>query len=110
MIKKDLPTGNNLKGSLHMKRISQKDAGSLVDEILKQLDKDDMNIQDCRSQCYDNAAVMTGHRTGVHQRIIEKNNLAIFVNCDNQLLNLVGVHAAKQDTIMITFFGTIEAL
>ena len=91
-------------------QISQKKAGSLVDEILKQLEKDDMDLQDCRSQCYDNAATMAGHRTGVHQRISEKNNLAIFVNCDNHLLNLVGVHAAKQDIIMVTFFVTIEAL
>ncbi|XP_067127426.1 uncharacterized protein [Centruroides vittatus] len=91
-------------------QISQKDAGSLVDEILKQLGKDDMDLQDCRSQCYDNAAVMAGHRTGVRQRISEKNNLTIFVNCDNHSLNLVGVHAVKQDILMVTFFETIETL
>lgn len=91
-------------------QISQKDAESLVEDILKQLEKDEMELQDCRSQCFDNAAVMAGHRSGVHQRISEKNNLAVFVNCDNHSLNLVGVHAAKQDTMMVTFFGTIEAL
>ena len=69
-----------------------------------------MELQDCRSQCYDNAAVMAGHRSGVNQRISEKNNLAVFVNCDNHSLNLVGVYAAKQDTMMVTLFGTIEAL
>lgn len=53
---------------------------------------------------------MAGHRSGVQQRISEKNNLAVFVNCDNHSLNLVGVHAVKQDTMMVTFFGTIEAL
>ena len=52
--------------------ISDKDAASLVQEILKQLEKDNMNLQDCRSQCYDNAAVMAGHKTGVHQRIKKK--------------------------------------
>lgn len=91
-------------------KISQKDAESLVEDILKQLEKDGMELQDCRSQCYDNAAVMAGHKSGVHQRISEKNNLAVFVNCNNHSLNLVGVHAAKQDTMMVTFFGTIEAL
>ncbi|KAJ8023194.1 hypothetical protein HOLleu_38303 [Holothuria leucospilota] len=40
---------------------------------------------------------MAGSKSGVHQRILEKNNLAGF--CDNHLLNLVGVHAAKQDTV-----------
>lgn len=34
----------------------------------------------------------------------------MFVNCNNHLLNLVGVHAAKQDSMRITFFGIIEAL
>ena len=90
-------------------QISQKDAESLVKAILRQLEQDKMELQDCRPQCYDNAAVMTGHRSGVQQRICEKNNLALFLNCDNHSLNLVGVHAAKQDTVMVTFFGTIEA-
>lgn len=90
--------------------INKKDAEGLVAEILSQLQEDGMKLQDCRSQCYDNAAVMAGHRSGVHQRIREMNNLAVFVNCDNHSLNLVGVHAAKQDVLMVTFFGTIEAL
>ncbi|XP_053147367.1 uncharacterized protein LOC128343036 [Hemicordylus capensis] len=91
-------------------QVSQKDAESLVEEILKQLEKDKMELQDCRSQCYDNAAVMARHRSGVCQRISEKNNLAVSVNCDNHSLNLVGVHTAKQDLTMAMFFGTIEAI
>ncbi|XP_053108997.1 uncharacterized protein LOC128326342 [Hemicordylus capensis] len=91
-------------------QVNRKDAESLVEDILKQLEKDEMELQDCRSQCYDNAAVMAGHRSGVYQRISEKNNLAVFVSCDYRSLNLVGVHAAEQDTMMATFFGTIEAL
>ena len=53
-------------------QISQKDAESLVEDILKQLEKDEMELQDCRSQCYYNAAVMAEHRSGVNQRISEK--------------------------------------
>ncbi|XP_065077070.1 52 kDa repressor of the inhibitor of the protein kinase-like [Ochlerotatus camptorhynchus] len=91
-------------------QINLKDAESLVGTILSQLEKDGMDLQDCRSQCYDNAAVMAGHKSGVQQRIIEKNHLAVFVNCDNHSLNLIGVNAAKQDVMMVTFFGTIQAL
>ncbi|XP_013771940.1 uncharacterized protein LOC106457104 [Limulus polyphemus] len=47
-------------------QIRQKDAESLVEDILKQLEKDEMKLHDCRSQCYDNAAVMAGHRSGVN--------------------------------------------
>ncbi|KAJ6660909.1 hypothetical protein lerEdw1_017066 [Lerista edwardsae] len=44
-------------------QISQKDAESLVQNILKRLEDDGMDLQDWRSQCYDNAAVMAGHRS-----------------------------------------------
>lgn len=91
-------------------QVRKKDAESFVEVILSKLEEDKMDLQDCRSQCYDNAAVMAGQKSGVSQRIAEKNQLAIFVNCDNHSLNLVGVHAAKEDTMMMTFFGTIEAL
>ncbi|XP_065651052.1 uncharacterized protein LOC136079254 [Hydra vulgaris] len=93
----------------HCKQMSE-DAASLAQTILEQIEKDNMNVENCRSQCYDNAAVMAGHKSGVHQRIKKKNNLAIFVNCDNHSPNLVGVHAAKEEVIMVTFFGTIDAL
>ncbi|GBN93720.1 hypothetical protein AVEN_132725-1 [Araneus ventricosus] len=83
-----------------------KDAESLVECILNQLRNDVMDLDDC----YDNEAVMAGYKTGVQKRITEKNNLAIFINCDNHSLNLVGVHSAKQDPVMVTFFGTIQAL
>nr|XP_042913678.1 uncharacterized protein LOC122273728 [Parasteatoda tepidariorum] len=95
---------------LNFIRINKKDAESLSECILQQLKKDKMDVQDCRAQCYDNAAVMAGQKNGVFQRIKEKNSLATFVNCDNHSLNLVGVHAAKQDAVMITFFGTLDAI
>ena len=91
-------------------QIREKDAESLVEYILKQLENDEMELHYCRSQCYDNASVMAGQRSGVQLRLSERNKLAVFVNFDNHSLNLVGVHAAKQDTMMATFFGTIEAL
>jgi hypothetical protein len=32
----------------------------------------------------------------------------LFVNCDNHSLNLAGVHSAKRDSVVVTFFGTVE--
>ena len=73
--------------------------------ILEQLEKDKMPLKDCRSQCYDKAAVMAGYKRGVQQRIIyKKNNKAMFVNCDNHSLNLAGVHATIHDAAMVTIF------
>ena len=46
-------------------QLHQKNAASFVEVIMQQLQKDEIKIENCRSQCYDNAAVMTGHRNGV---------------------------------------------
>lgn len=74
------------------------------------LEEDSLDIQDCRCQTYDNAAVMAGCVSGVAQRFLEVNPLAFFSNCDNHTLNLVGVHAVKEVVKMVTFFGTIDSL
>ncbi|XP_066965455.1 uncharacterized protein [Macrobrachium rosenbergii] len=69
-----------------------------------------MPLKYCRSQCYDNVAVMGGHKSGVQERIIEKNTKAVFVSCENHSLNLAGIHAASEESITVTFFGTLDAL
>ena len=55
-------------------QLRQKDAASFVEVIMQQLQKDEIKIKNCCSQCYDNAVVMAGHRNGVQQRIYEKTN------------------------------------
>ena len=90
--------------------IYEKDAGAVSSAILKKLESDGIDIQGCRSQCYDNAAVMSGHLSGVQIRILEKNPKAIFANCDNHSLNLCGVHAASVAPEMETFFDTVERI
>ena len=87
--------------------IHAKDAATLETVVTKKLESDNLPLADCRSQCYDNAAVMIGHISGLQQRIYDRNPRALFVNCDNHSLNLVGVHTAKIDPIVITYFGTV---
>lgn len=88
--------------------ISQKDAESLVG-ILKQLKKDEMELQDHRPRCSDNAGVKTGRRSDVHQRISEKSELAVFVNISVTItLNLVSVYTAKQDIMMVTYLEPLQ--
>ena len=88
--------------------IHSKDAASLEKVIVERLKSDAISLADCRAQCYDNAAEMAGHISGLQQRICDRNNRALFVNCDNHSLNLAGVHSAKQDPVVVTFFGTLE--
>ena len=68
------------------------------------------NIQDCRGQGYDNAAVMAGRNRGVQARIKEINEKAISVNCTNHSLNLAGLHAASATLDSKEFFGVLDRL
>ncbi len=90
--------------------IHAKDAATLERVIVEKLESDNLPLDDCRSQCYDNASVMTGHISGLQQRICARNPRAVFVNCDNHSLNLAGVHSAKQNALVVTFFGTVESI
>lgn len=90
--------------------IHAKDSATLERVIVKKLESDNLPLDDCRSQCYDNASVMTGHISGLQQRICARNPRAVFVNCDNHSLKLAGVDSVKQDALVITFFGTVESI
>ena len=88
----------------------KKNAAAIVNTICEKLEKDQLPLRDCCSQCYDNAAVMAGHVSGVQRRILDKNPNALFINCDNHGLNLACIHAASEETITISLFGTIVAI
>jgi len=83
--------------------IHEKTSEALATEILSKLDADGLRVEDCRGQTYDNAAVMAGRRTGVQTSIREMNPRALYVSCDSHCLNLVSVHAAHVDPVMVTF-------
>ena len=53
---------------------------------------------------------MSGRISGVQKRILDKNPLALFLNCDNHSLNLSAVHAATEETLAVTFFSTVEGV
>ena len=91
-------------------KIEKIDATSLENAILEKLEKDGLEFKNCRAQSYDYKAVMSGHLTSVQARLLNKNAKAIFINCNNHSLNLAGVHAAKVDPSIMTFFGTIEQI
>ena len=85
-------------------QLKEKDAASIVNTICEKLEKDQLPLRDCCSQCYGNAAAMAGHVSGVQRRILDKNPNALFINCYNRSLNLACVHAASKETITFFFF------
>ncbi len=64
---------------------------SIIRDVLLRLN---LNIENCRGQCYDGAANMRGCRTGVAKQIADMEPHAIFLHCYGHALNL-----ACQDTI-----------
>ena len=90
--------------------IHEKSAESIAKEITSKLEQDNLDLNDCRGQTYDNAATMSGKVFGVQKLISQKNPKAKFVNCDNHSLNLVGVHAASEHVFAVSFFGVLDSL
>lgn len=88
----------------------EKTGEGLATEILNKITDDKLDILDARGQGYDNGANMSGKYKGVRARILEINNLALYVPCMAHNLNLVCVHAASVTPEMITFFGTVQRL
>ena len=87
-----------------------KTAEEITNMILNKFKNYGLDIQNCRGQAYDNAAVMAGKHTGVQTRIKEINPNAEFVACTNHSLNLACVHAASTAIDSIKFFITIKHL
>ena len=69
-----------------------------------------LNLSDCRGQCYDNGANMKGKKAGLQARILKNNPKALFVPYANHSLNLVVVDSAKSFTEALLFFVVLTQL
>lgn len=47
-----------------------------------------LQFRSCHSQCYDGASAMTGCRTGVATKLIQKEPRALYTHCYGHALNL----------------------
>ena len=91
-------------------QVSKKNSTSLVETVIEKLSHDGIYFNDCRGQAYNNAAVISGVRTGVQKRISEINPQAQFINFENHSLNLTCVLAAEVDLAVVTFFDIIDKI
>ncbi|VDI15927.1 Hypothetical predicted protein [Mytilus galloprovincialis] len=71
------------------------DAEHIANAIVSNLDKWGLPLQKLRGQGYDGASVMSGHVSGVQQRIREQCPDAPFVHCKSHNLNLVVTQSCK---------------
>ena len=78
--------------------------------IMSTLKELDVDINNCVSQCYDGASVMSGCQTGVRARISQINPSAIYIHCHAHQLNLVLVDACRKLPHASKFFSLLESL
>lgn len=82
----------------------------LTKSILQELERNDLDIQNCRGQGYDNGANMVGINKGVRTRILNINPRAFFTPCGCHSWNLLLIDAANSSTTAKTFFGFINKI
>uniref|UniRef100_A0A1X7V0P6 TTF-type domain-containing protein n=1 Tax=Amphimedon queenslandica TaxID=400682 RepID=A0A1X7V0P6_AMPQE len=85
-------------------------AAALTSYIYKALDSVHLDIQECVSQCYDGASVMSGAYSGVKARIQQDNPRAIYIHCHAHQLNLALVDSCRSLSHASDFFSLIESL
>ena len=91
-------------------RVKDSSGKGLLETFLKRSAELQLNLSDCRGQCYDNGANMKGKEAGLQARILKINPKALFVPCANHSLNLVVVDSAKSSTEALLFFGVLTQL
>jgi hypothetical protein len=78
--------------------------------VMAFLRKYGINLLDCRGQSYDNANNMAGEYSGLQRKILNENNLAIFLPCAAHSLNLIGANSVSKSKYATNFFIFVESL
>ncbi|GFV65115.1 zinc finger MYM-type protein 1 [Trichonephila clavipes] len=82
----------------------------IINSILQELERNGLDIQNCRGQGYDNGANMVGINKGVRTRILNINPRAFFTPCGCHSWNLLLIDAANSSATTKTFFGFINKI
>ena len=85
-------------------------AESLSSYIIKTLEDNGLDIAGIVSPGYNRASVMSGHCSGVQQRITAMAPQAVYIHCYAHCLNLVLVDATKKVADSADFFAIMELL
>lgn len=72
---------------------------SLVGAIKDSLIRMNMQISNCRGQCYNGASNMSGSKRGVAAQIASEESRALFIHCFAHSLNLAVADTIKQSKV-----------
>ena len=85
-------------------------AQEMFEGLMKFLADNDIDIQNCRGQSYDNASAMSGRYNGLQAKVAAENHHAVWIPCAGHSLNLVGQAAAECCQAAVAFFDFLEAI
>lgn len=90
--------------------ISSHDAETMKNTMLQGLKEANIDIKNCRGQCYDNASNMSGIQNGLQAKIKDLNKKACFLPCDDHSLNLIVKFAAECCLYATQYFMLLQRL
>ena len=76
----------------------------IANVVLNFLRDANIEIKNCRGQCYDNASTKSGIYEGVLAHILKLNPLAEWITCSGHSLDSVGKWGAESCTLASMFF------
>ena len=83
----------NFIGLHQLERVGADDIVTALEDVLLCMN---LRCQDARGQCYDRAATMAGHKTGVAPQIVALNGKCLFTHSYGHALNIaVGDRSIK---------------
>ena len=80
---------------------------AIIKDILLRLN---LNLGNCRGQCYDGASTMSGLRNGVAKLILDKEPKALYTHCYGHALNLAVWDCVKQCSLMLSAFDVVAEI
>ena len=80
---------------------------AIVQDVLL---RSQFSIKKCRGQCYDGAANVSGHVTGLRTKILQEESRATYVYCRAHKLNLAAHDALKSRSEIRSVMGMIQDL
>lgn len=90
--------------------INQHKSEYLTDTVIEFMQKNSIDLSNCRGQSYDNTNNLAGKYSGLQKRIMDMNKLAVFLPCAAHSLNLVGSAAVTKNARAASFFCFMEKL
>ena len=105
-----LHNGSTYERFVSFTKCNELDSEAIYSYIMAGLREMDIDVNDCVSQCYDGASVMSGCNTGVRKRFTDVNQKAVYIHCHAHQLNLALVDSCKTLNHASEFFSLLQSL